>query len=175
MRKMRILLPDGHRKLSELDRGLLEPTFAVVGCVEDGDTLVEAAGELHPDIIVTDISVPKLDQTEAANRLRESGSSSRIAFLKAHVDPDFVQAALKTGALAYVSKLRIGADFLVANRRDPRGAHFCLPIGISYITGKAGRQSLFLQYSLHSSEGELERNLLPASTTTLPGTIHRSS
>jgi DNA-binding NarL/FixJ family response regulator len=111
---MRILLADDHRNLLELVRGLLEATFDVVGCIEDGETLVEAAEKLKPDVIVTDISMPKLNGIEAANRLRELVSSSKIVFLTVHADPDFVQAALKTGALAYVTKLRIGTDLLVA-------------------------------------------------------------
>jgi DNA-binding NarL/FixJ family response regulator len=125
---MRILLADDHRILLELVRGLLEPTFDVVGCVEDGESLVEAAGELLPDVIVSDISMPKLDGLEAAYRLRESGSSSKIVFLTAHADPDFVQAALKTGALAYVTKLRIGTDLLVAIGEALAGHVFVSPL-----------------------------------------------
>ena len=98
----------------ELVQRLLEPTFDVVTCVEDGESLVEAAGKLQPDVIVTDISMPKLNGIEAADRLRESGSSSKIVFLTVHADPDFVQAALKTGALAYVSKHRVNTDLVVA-------------------------------------------------------------
>ena len=114
MRKIRILLADDHRRLLELVQRLLEPTFDVVTCVEDGESLVEAAGKLQPDVIVTDISMPKLNGIEAAGRLRESGSSSKIVFLTVHADPDFVQAALKTGALAYVSKHRVNTDLVVA-------------------------------------------------------------
>jgi CheY-like chemotaxis protein len=48
LRKMRILLADDHRRILELTRDLLEPTFDVIGCVEDGESLVEAAGKLQP-------------------------------------------------------------------------------------------------------------------------------
>jgi len=106
----------------------LEPTFEVVGAVGDGEALVEAAGKLQPDVIVTDISMPKLNGIEAANRLRECGSSSRVVFLTVHADPDFVQAALKTGALAYVSKLRIATDLLVAIKEALAGRIFVSPL-----------------------------------------------
>ena len=125
---MRILLADDHRKLLKLTRGLLEPAFDVLGCVEDGESLVEAAGKLQPDVIVTDISMPKLEGIEAANRLRESGSSSKIVFLTAHADPDFGQAALKSGALAYVTKIRIGTDLLVAIGDALAGYIFVFPL-----------------------------------------------
>lgn len=129
MRKIRILLADDHRRLLELVQGLLEPTFDVVRCVEDGESLVEAAGKLQPDVIVTDISMPKLNGIEAADRLRESGSLSKIVFLTVHTDPDFVQAALKTGALAYVSKLRINSDLVVAIGEAVAGRMFVSPLG----------------------------------------------
>ena len=96
--------------------------------MEDGESLVEAAGKLQPDVIVTDISMPKLEGIEAANRLRDSGSSSKIVFLTAHADPDFVQAALKSRALAYVTKIRIGTDLLVAIGDALAGHIFVFPL-----------------------------------------------
>jgi DNA-binding NarL/FixJ family response regulator len=130
VRKIRILLADDHRRLLDIVQGLLEPTFDVVRCVEDGESLVEAAEKLQPDVIVTDISMPKLNGIEAADRLRESGSSSKIVFLTVHADPDFVQAVLKTGALAYVSKLRINTDLVVAIGEVVAGRMFVSPLGL---------------------------------------------
>jgi len=128
---MRVLLADDHRNLLELIRVLLEPTFDVVGTVGDGESLIEAAGKLQPDVIVTDISMPKLNGIEAVNRLRESGSTSKVVFLTVHAGPDFVQAAFKAGALAYVSKIRISADFLVAIREALEGRIFVSPMEAS--------------------------------------------
>jgi DNA-binding NarL/FixJ family response regulator len=106
----------------------LEPSFDVLGAVGDGESLIEAAGKLQPDVIVTDISMPKLNGIEAVNRLRESGSPAKVVFLTVHADPDFVQAALKTGALAYVSKARISIDFLDAIRQAFEGRIFVSPM-----------------------------------------------
>jgi DNA-binding NarL/FixJ family response regulator len=109
----------------------LEPTFDVVGTVEDGESLIETACKMQPDVIVTDISMPKLNGIEAVNRLRESGSTSKVVFLTVHCDPDFVQAALKTGALAYVSKFRISGDFLIAIGEALEGRVFVSPMEAS--------------------------------------------
>ena len=128
---MRVLLADDHRDLLELIRVLLEPSFDVLGAVGDGESLIEAAGKLQPDVIVTDISMPKLNGIEAVNRLRESGSPAKVVFLTVHADPDFVQAALKTGALAYVSKARISIDFLDAIRQAFEGRIFVSPMEAS--------------------------------------------
>jgi len=111
---MRVLLADDHRGFLEVVRNLLVTKAHILGCVHNGESLVEAAMELHPDVIVTDISMPKLNGIDAAYQLRESGSLSKIIFLTVHADPDFVQAALKTGAVAYIWKLRIETDLLVA-------------------------------------------------------------
>ena len=124
---MRILLADDHPGVLGVVQGLLEPDFDVVGAVDNGESLFEAAMKLHPDVIVTDISMPKLSGIEAANRLRESGSSSKIVFLTVHTDPDVVRAALKTGALAYVLKTSLTTDLLFAIHEALAGRAFVSP------------------------------------------------
>jgi DNA-binding NarL/FixJ family response regulator len=85
-----------------------------VGRVDNGESLFEAAMKLDPDVIVTDISMPKLNGLAAVDRLRESGCTSIVVFLTAHSDPDFVSAGLKTGAHAYVQKAFMATDLLFA-------------------------------------------------------------
>ena len=58
MRRPRILLADDHRIVAEGLRSLIEPEFELVGIVEDGRALVEAAEKLRPDLIIADISMP---------------------------------------------------------------------------------------------------------------------
>jgi DNA-binding NarL/FixJ family response regulator len=125
---MQILLADDHRRILELTRDLLQPTFDMVGCVEDSESLVQTTGKLQPSVIVTDIAMPKLNGIEAARRLRESGSSSKIVFPTVHAGSDFVQAALNTGALGYVSKLRINSDVLFAIEVAPAGRILVSPL-----------------------------------------------
>jgi len=80
--------------------------------------------KLQPDVIVTDISMPKLNGIEAANRLWESGCSSRIAFLTVQTDPDVVRAALEAGALGYVLKSSVTTDLLIAIEEALAGRTF---------------------------------------------------
>ena len=90
----------------------------------DGKALVQAAMRMNPDVIVTDISMPILNGIEAANTLRNFGSTSRIIFLTIHQDLDYVKACFDAGALAYVSKPRMSADLLSAIQEALMGHSF---------------------------------------------------
>jgi DNA-binding NarL/FixJ family response regulator len=112
--KIRVLLADDHAGFLGVVRSLLKTDVDVVGCVDNGESLFEAAMELHPDVIVTDITMPKLDGIGAVDRLRDAGCLSKVVFLSVHSDPDFVHMALETGALGYVFKISIATDLLFA-------------------------------------------------------------
>jgi DNA-binding NarL/FixJ family response regulator len=122
--KMRVLLADDHPGVLEAVQSLLETDFDVVGCVDNGESLLEIAKRLQPDVIVSDISMPKLSGIEAANRLRESGCSSKVVFLTVHTDADVVRVALETGALGYVVKTSLTTDLLFAIREALEGRNF---------------------------------------------------
>jgi CheY-like chemotaxis protein len=125
--KLRILLADDHPNLLEIVTSLLEPTFEVVGRVGDGQSLFEAAINLHPDVIVTDISMPVLNGIAAVSKLKESDCKSKIVFLTVHADPDFVLRCIVTGALGYVVKRRMATDLLPAIREAMAGRNFTSP------------------------------------------------
>jgi DNA-binding NarL/FixJ family response regulator len=116
MQKMRVLLADDHPGLFPVIRSLPESDVDVVGCVDNGEALFDAAMKLDPDVIVTDISMPKLNGIDAVNRLRESHCSAKVVFLTVHDDLDFVHAALAAGALGYVLKSSLTTDLLAAIR-----------------------------------------------------------
>jgi DNA-binding NarL/FixJ family response regulator len=130
LRKIRVLLADDFPRLLELVRTLLGREVEIVGCVDNGESLVEAAMKLQPDVIVTDISMPGLSGLLAVDRLRESGCLSKVVFLTAHSDTDYVDEALKTGALAYVFKTSMVADLLFAIQEVLAGRVFvsCLRV-----------------------------------------------
>lgn len=106
---------------------LLQPTCEVVGSVSDGQSLFDAAKDLKPDVIVTDISMPILSGLEAGKRLIDSGCAAKIIFLTVHSDIDFVHAGLATGAMGYVLKSRIMTDLLHAIQEVLAGRIFVSP------------------------------------------------
>jgi DNA-binding NarL/FixJ family response regulator len=91
-------------------QGLLVSACEVVGQTSDGQSLMEAAMRIHPDVIVTDISMPILNGIEACKQLRELGCEAKVIFLTAHSDIDFVRTCLDAGALGYVVKSRMATD-----------------------------------------------------------------
>jgi DNA-binding NarL/FixJ family response regulator len=122
--RARILLADDHVEMSDRVKRHLEDEFEVLDPVENGFALLDSAERLKPDVCLLDISMPVLNGIETANRLKESGSTAKIVFLTIHEDLDFVQAALKAGALGYVIKRRMVSDLRLAIREALAGRIF---------------------------------------------------
>jgi DNA-binding NarL/FixJ family response regulator len=111
-----VLLADDHPAMLALTADALAGEFFVVGSVGDGYELLTEAERLHPDVIVLDITMPRLDGIEAARQLRRSHQLARLVFLTVHEDADYARAALDAGGLGYVVKTRLASDLLPAIR-----------------------------------------------------------
>jgi DNA-binding NarL/FixJ family response regulator len=110
----RVLLADDHPALLEAEIALLSPHVDVVGTAADGAALVAEARRLHPDVIVTDISMPILNGIDAVHKLRESGSTAKFVFVTVHSEGEFVEACMEAGALGYVQKSCLKHDLVPA-------------------------------------------------------------
>ncbi len=112
--RIRVLLADDHpSNLSRLT-DLLEPEFKVIAVVGDGQSLIETAESLQPDLIITDISMPILSGIEAVKRIIQRTPQAKIIFLTVHTNPDYVQEALELGAVGYVFKSHLVSDLQLA-------------------------------------------------------------
>jgi len=130
--RARIVLADDHVEMRERVKRHLEDEFEVLDSVENGAALLDSAERLQPDLCLLDISMPVLNGIETANRLKQNGSTAKIVFLTIHEDKDFVQAALKTGALGYVLKRRMVSDLRLAIKEALAGRTF-VSSAISYV------------------------------------------
>ncbi len=124
MYRARILLADDNDDMRDRVRCHLENEYDVVDTFVNGFQLLQAATKLKPDVCLLDISMGVLDGIETANQLKESGSTAKIVFLTVHEDLDFVQAALRAGALGYVVKRRMVSDLRRAIKEALAGRVF---------------------------------------------------
>jgi len=128
MKRPSVLLADDHRIVAEGLRSLIEPEFELVGIVEDGRALLEAAEKLRPDVIVADISMPLMNGIEAVRRIRKTNRDVKVIFLTMHPDVTYAVSALEAGALGYVLKHSAPSELSVAIRSALRGKTYVTPL-----------------------------------------------
>jgi DNA-binding NarL/FixJ family response regulator len=103
-KRSRILLADDDLLMLAKVRNLLQADFEVIDAVSDGRALIEAAFKWKPDIIVSDISMPKLNGIAAAREIRDSLPNIKVVFLTMHGERWYRAEALRVGAAAYILK-----------------------------------------------------------------------
>ena len=123
----RVLLADDHLLVAEALKSLLAPEFELVGVVEDGRALVEAAARLRPDVIVADITMPQLNGIDALIQLRQGGDHVPVVFLTMHRDVTFARRALEAGASGFVLKHSAPAELVTAIRAALAGKTYLTP------------------------------------------------
>jgi DNA-binding NarL/FixJ family response regulator len=121
MGRARILVADDHPSMLERISRLLSADYDVIAAVSDGLAALEAALSLHPDLLVLDISMPKMTGLEAAAKLADEPHPPPVVFLTVHDDQEFIDAARGLGALGYVLKRNIGTELLPVIRRALAG------------------------------------------------------
>ena len=104
MRRPRILIADDHALIVSGIRTLLQDRCEILGHASDGQSLMEMALRMRPDLIILDISMPVLDGIEAARRIKNVWPESRLLFLSMHSNAVHLQEALHVGAAGYVLK-----------------------------------------------------------------------
>ena len=128
MSKPRLLLADDHRIVAEGLRSLLEPEFEIVGIVEDGRAMVEADRQLKPDVIVADISMPRLNGIDALRQLKEHRSEAKVVLLTMQSDVAYATRAFDEGASGYVLKHSASSELVTAVREALKGRTFVTPM-----------------------------------------------
>ncbi|MBM2826422.1 MAG: response regulator transcription factor [Dehalococcoidia bacterium] len=115
MAPITLVIADDHALFREGLRLLLEQTkdIVVAGEAADGQEAVDLVARLQPDLVVLDISMPRVDGLEAARRIR-ARSQVPILFLTVHDTENYFFDALEAGASGYVLKDAVGADLITA-------------------------------------------------------------
>jgi len=149
MKKPRLLMADDHSIMLAGLRKLVEGVCDVVGAVEDGRALVEAAEQLRPDLILLDISMPLLNGMDAARLIKKSVPDAKLIFLTMHASPVFATEALQTGASGYLLKQSAASELPQAIETVLRGQTYLTPtITRPVLESMASRNSTELKKTL---------------------------
>src|SRR5579862_4298217 len=113
---IRILVVDDHPIVRQGLKTLLEghSGWQVVGEASDGAEAVEKARDLNPDVMVLDVTMPRMNGLEACRLLRSQAPGLEILFVTQHDSPQMMREALEAGARGYVVKSNAARDLLAA-------------------------------------------------------------
>lgn len=147
MARPRVLLGDDHVMFCEGLRSILEPHAEVVGIVQNGQELLIAVERLRPDLVVVDVSMPRLNGIGAARRLQKTKHPPKIVFLTMHADATFATEAFRAGASGYVLKTSPASEIITAIQEALHARTHISPV----VAGGV------LNDLMHSSQGQKKR------------------
>jgi DNA-binding NarL/FixJ family response regulator len=121
---IRVLVVDDSEAVRTGLVSLLSTTddVSVVGTCEDGSEVVEAAGTAHPDVVLMDVSMPRVDGIAATTELLAAFPASRVLILSTGISGDAVRRARHAGAVGYLEKAGDATELVAAVRAVAAGA-----------------------------------------------------
>jgi len=116
--KISIIVADDHPLFRQSIRNVLEkqPDFQVVAEASDGEEAVKFAAELQPDVVLMDITMPKLDGLEATRQIKASYPNIAVLVLTIHSDDQHIISILEAGAAGYLTKSVFGEEVVQSVR-----------------------------------------------------------
>jgi len=129
MAEIKLLLVDDHQVVRTGLRMLLEgqPDMNIIGEAESGLQALEKAGELSPDVIVMDITLPDISGIEATKRIKEAFPDISVVALTIHEDEQYFFEMLQAGASGYVPKRAAPEDLITSIRAASVGEIYIYP------------------------------------------------
>ncbi len=124
MKKIKIILGDDHAVVRQGVRSLLnqEKDMTVIGEAADGLQLLDLTEKLHPDVVVVDLKMPRLNGIEAAREIQRRFPHIHIVILTMHADRSYIDSALQAGVCGYVLKEEEIGEMCVAIRSAAQGS-----------------------------------------------------
>jgi DNA-binding NarL/FixJ family response regulator len=148
--KLRVFLAEDHGLVRDGLKAMInaQPDMVVIGEAADGESACEQVLKLGPDVVVMDVSLPRLNGAKATERLRAARPTIRVLAMTFHGDRAYVRQLLDAGAAGYLLKRGNPDEVLRAIRIvargdsyvDPEVADFSLGSPASDATGAAGPQ-----------------------------------
>ncbi len=139
--KYRLVIAEDHTILREGLKALLasRPDLEVVGEATDGREAVRCAEELHPDLMLLDLSMPRSNGLEALKEIKRLSPLTKVLVLTVHKTEDYVFTALQAGADGYALKDSTSAELIQAVRSLLSGERYLSPaIATTVVSGYLG-------------------------------------
>ena len=135
-----VMLVDDHTMLRQgLRRALEGEGISVVAEAGDGIEAVSLALQTHPDVVLMDVSMPRLNGVEATRRLVDADARQRVVMLTMHIDRDVIDSALRAGAVGYVTKDSSIGEVILAIKLAANGDRPMSPRLAEAMLGEARR------------------------------------
>ena len=130
--KVRIVIAEDHTILREGLKLLLSSSsdFEIIGEAEDGQEAIRCVEKFKPDLILMDLSMPRMNGMDAIKEIKKRFSETKILVLTVHKTEEYILATLKAGADGYVLKDATHAELMIAVKNVLSGKHYISP-GIS--------------------------------------------
>jgi two-component system, NarL family, response regulator LiaR len=127
---IRVLIVDDHTIVRKGIRALLAEIadLEVVGEAADGQEAIVQADRLHPDVILMDLAMPRMDGIEATRQIKTRQPESRVLVMTSFATDEKVLPAIKAGALGYLLKESAPADLIEAIHQIQRGESSLHPV-----------------------------------------------
>jgi len=122
---IRVVVVDDHALLRDGTRRILEahPDLQVVGEAASGEVALALVNQLHPDVVLMDISLPEMNGIEVARRLTQDHPDVRVLMVSAYDEDVYIRGALEAGAAGYLSKTAPGDELVQAVRAVAGGTN----------------------------------------------------
>jgi two-component system response regulator NreC len=148
MSKIKVIIADDHALVREGIAAFLKfsEEIEVIAEASDGLEAIEKTNKLRPDIIIMDISMPKLGGLEAAIEIKKSQPDTKILILTQYEDEQYISRFLKIGVSGYLLKKAVGSDLISAIRAVDRGELYLHPsITSKVVSGYLGDKKLSME------------------------------
>jgi len=160
--KVRIVIAEDHTILREGLRSLLssDPSFEIVGEAEDGREAIKCIEKFRPDLILTDLSMPRMNGMEAIKEIKRQSPKTKVLVLTVHKAEEYILATFRAGANGYLLKDSTHAELVMAVKKVLSGKQYISPeisekVIEGYLEGKKTLKSQTSWETLTQREREI--------------------
>ena len=125
--RLRIIVADDNPAFLQELTSLLKVEFDVVVTAADGKSALDLIRRYKPDLVVLDLGMPVISGLEVTRELAKCSQTPLAVICSVETDPELVEAARQAGAVAYVFKMRVRQDLILAVKSALQGKPFVSP------------------------------------------------